>query len=472
MDACTRAQGSAPAPCGQYGSAGAILVPRRAAAARATRNRTHGGRRRPWLVKRSTPSSSAPARPAPRWPRRCSKAGMRTALIERGGSAAPASTSAACPTKTLVASARAAHLARRAAEFGVDGRGAARRHAARQGAQGRGSCSDVARGARGLAAAAWPDVDDDRRPRALRSRRARVRVGDRELDAPSASSSTSAAAPRVPDLPGVDDVPILDNSSIMELDVGARATWSSSAAATSGSSSRRCIRRFGAEVTVVERSPRLIGREDEDVSAAIRAILEARRHRDAHRRRVHRARQTRQRHRASTSTAAASAPVVDGIHVLLAVGRTPNTDDLGLDKAGVAIDERGYITVDDQLRTSVPGIWALGDCNGRGAFTHTSYNDYEIVAANLLDGDPRTRQRPHRRLRALHRSAARPRRHDRGARCGRAGRKALRRQAMPMTRVGRAVENGRDAGLHEDAGRCRDEAAPRRRDPRPRAATR
>ena len=96
--------------------------------------------------------------------------------------------------------------------------------------------------------------------------------------------------------------------------------------------------------------------------------------------------------------------------MLLAVGRRPNTDDLGLDKAGVATDARGYITVDDSLRTNVPGIWALGDCNGRGAFTHTAYNDFEIVAANLLDGEQRRRQRPHPGLRPLHRSAARPRR--------------------------------------------------------------
>ena len=89
------------------------------------------------------------------------------------------------------------------------------------------------------------------------------------------------------------------------------------------------------------------------------------------------------------STAERRPAEVVGSHVLLAVGRRPNTDDLGLDKAGVATDERGYIEVDDQLRTSVPGIWALGDCNGRGAFTHTAYNDFEIVAANLLDNDPR-----------------------------------------------------------------------------------
>ena len=109
------------------------------------------------------------------------------------------------------------------------------------------------------------------------------------------------------------------------------------------------------------------------------------------------------------------APEVAGSHLLLAVGRRPNTDDLGLENAGVVMDERGYIAVDDQLRTNVPGIWALGDCNGKGGFTHTSYNDFEIVAANLLDNDPAAGQRPHHGLCALHRSAAGTRGHDGGA---------------------------------------------------------
>jgi pyruvate/2-oxoglutarate dehydrogenase complex dihydrolipoamide dehydrogenase (E3) component len=147
-------------------------------------------------------------------------------------------------------------------------------------------------------------------------------------------------------------------------------------------------RRFGSRVTVVEMAPRLIAREDEEVSAAVQAILEA----EGIAFRL-------------SATCLGFAPRNGGVavrldcekeprelvasHVLLAVGRVPNTQDLGLDKAGVATDARGYIVVDDELRTNVPGIFALGDCNGRGAFTHTSYNDYEIVAANLLDGDRR-----------------------------------------------------------------------------------
>ena len=136
--------------------------------------------------------------------------------------------------------------------------------------------------------------------------------------------------------------------------------------------------------------------------------------------------------------------LVVGSHVLLAVGRRPNTDDLGLDEAGVATDARGYITVDDGLATNVPGIWALGDCNGRGAFTHTAYNDFEIVAANLLDGE-RAASAIAFRLRALHRSAARPRRHDRAQ--ARATGRPLLVGKRPMTRVGRAIEKGETQGF-------------------------
>src|SRR5262249_29776926 len=144
-------------------------------------------------------------------------------------------------------------------------------------------------------------------------------------------------------------------------------------------------RRFGARVTIVEKGPRLAPREDADVSQAIREILEAEGvavRTDATCIRL-------ARHTEGVAVGvdcAGGEPEVIGSHVLLAVGRTPNTADLGLDRAGVATDARGFVTVDNGLRTNVPGIWAMGDCNGRGAFTHTAYNDHEIVAANLLDG--------------------------------------------------------------------------------------
>lgn len=147
-------------------------------------------------------------------------------------------------------------------------------------------------------------------------------------------------------------------------------------------------RRFGSAVTVIEMASRLIAREDEDVSGAIREILE----REGIEVRLNAKCLSVAKTPdgvAATVDCEAGAPVVHGTHLLVATGRRPNTDDLGLDAAGIEHDNRGFITVDDQLRTNVPGVWALGDCNGKGAFTHTAYNDFEIVAANLLDHDPR-----------------------------------------------------------------------------------
>jgi pyruvate/2-oxoglutarate dehydrogenase complex dihydrolipoamide dehydrogenase (E3) component len=147
-------------------------------------------------------------------------------------------------------------------------------------------------------------------------------------------------------------------------------------------------RRFGSEVTVIELAPRLVAREDEDVSHAIAGFLRDEGIDIRVGSKVVRVEKQGNNIAVTVETSGAKSQVV-GSHLLLAIGRRPNTDDLGLDKAGVVIDERGYIRVDDQLRTNVPSIWALGDCNGRGAFTHTSWNDFEIVAANLLDNDPR-----------------------------------------------------------------------------------
>ena len=203
-------------------------------------------------------------------------------------------------------------------------------------------------------------------------------------------------------------------------------------------------RRFGAEVTVVEKAPRLIGREDEDISAAITDIL------------VREGITVRTGAECISVAPHASGvavgvdctdgpPTITGSHVLLAVGRRPNTDDLGLDVAGVAVDARGYITVDDSLATSVPGIWAMGDCNGRGAFTHTAYNDFEIVAANLLDGEQR---RVSERVPAyalyIDPPLGRVGMTEREARAS--GRPLLLGQ-RPMSRVGRAVEKDETLGL-------------------------
>ena len=214
----------------------------------------------------------------------------------------------------------------------------------------------------------------------------------------------------VPDIPGLSDIEFLTNVSILELD-----TVPSHLVIVGGSyialEFAQMYRRFGARVTVVERGPRLASREDEDVSATIKEILEAEGI-DV----VLGATDIRitKRDKGFELTPGTGAAPIQGSHLLMAVGRQPNTDDLGLQAAGVQTDARGYIVVDDALKTNVDHIWAMGDCNGKGAFTHTSYNDFEIVAANLLDNDSRVRgQRSHHHLCAVYRSATGPRRHDR-----------------------------------------------------------
>src|SRR4029079_7700967 len=191
----------------------------------------------------------------------------------------------------------------------------------------------------------------------------------------------------VPDMPGIHDVPLLNNSSIMEVDFLPKHLVIVGGSYI-GLEFGQMYRRFGSEVTVVEMGPRLIQREDEDVSENVKTILES----EGIQIRLGAeciAFENRGKQIAVQVDCQVGDKSVAGSHVLLAVGRVPNTNDLGLEKAGVEVDQRGYIKVNDELLTNVPGIWALGDCNGRGAFTHTAYNDYEIVAANLLDGDGR-----------------------------------------------------------------------------------
>jgi pyruvate/2-oxoglutarate dehydrogenase complex dihydrolipoamide dehydrogenase (E3) component len=203
-------------------------------------------------------------------------------------------------------------------------------------------------------------------------------------------------------------------------------------------------RRFGAAVTIVEKSPRLIAREDEDVSTTIKQILEA--EGVAVRLNAECIRFEAQGTKIAVGLDCTSgAPVITGSHVLLAVGRRPNTDDLALDKAGVQVDARGYIVVDDELRTSAPGIWALGDCNGRGAFTHTSYNDFEIVAANLLDGE-RRRLSDRILAYALYIDPPLGRVGMTEAQARASGRRILVGR-RPMSRVGRAIEKGETQGF-------------------------
>ena len=247
----------------------------------------------------------------------------------------------------------------------------------------------------------------------------------------------------VPDLPGIDRVVTLTNTSILELQTLPRHLVVVGGSYV-GLEFAQMFRRFGSAVTIVEKAPRLIAREDEDVSAAVKGILEAEGitvRVDAECIRF----EPRGAEIAVGAKCASGAPEVVGSHVLLAIGRRPNTDDLELDKAGIAVDARAYIVVDDELRTSAPNIWALGDCNGRGAFTHTSYNDFEIVAANLLDGE---RRRVNDRIPAYALYIDPP--------LGRVGITEAQARATgrpllvgcrPMTRVGRAIEKGETQGF-------------------------
>jgi pyruvate/2-oxoglutarate dehydrogenase complex dihydrolipoamide dehydrogenase (E3) component len=247
----------------------------------------------------------------------------------------------------------------------------------------------------------------------------------------------------VPQMPGVDQVEYLNNSSMMHVDFLPRHLIVVGGSYV-GLEFGQMFRRFGSEVTIIEMAPRLIHREDEDVSTAIQEILQG----EGIALRLNAkciAFSKRAEEIVAKVDCTDGAPEVNGTHVLLAVGRRPNTDDLGLEKAGVAVDARGYIQVDDQLRTSVPGIWALGDCNGKGAFTHTSYNDYEIVAANLLDNDPR-RVSDRITAYALYTDPPLGRVGMTETEVRKSGRKALVGK-RPMTRVARAIEKGETQGF-------------------------
>jgi pyruvate/2-oxoglutarate dehydrogenase complex dihydrolipoamide dehydrogenase (E3) component len=315
---------------------------------------------------------------------RFAKQGMRTAIIERKLFGGTCVNVGCVPTKTLVASARAAYMARRSADFGVviDGPIAVdmQRVKARKDAVVRQSNEGVSKWLKGL-----PNLDVYEGHGRFEGPHA-VRVNQDLLEGDRFFINVGARA-RIPDMPGLRDVDYLTNSTMMDVDflpehlivVGGSYI---------GLEFAQMYRRFGSRVTVIQRGDRLIPRDDDDVSAAVREILESEGievHTNAE--------------CASVEPSGGGVAVnvgchggrerIVGSHLLLAVGRQPNTDDLGLDKAGVETDARGFIVVDDQLRSSVPHIWALGDVNGRGAFTHTSYNDYEIVAANLFDNDSR-----------------------------------------------------------------------------------
>ena len=370
---------------------------------------------------------------------RCSREGLRTAVIERHRFGGTCVNVGCIPTKTLVASARAIHQARRGDEYGFhvgDVRVDMPRVKARKDEivrQSRAGVEDWLRGLQGTEVIVG---------HARFTGAATLDVAGRQLTAPRIVLDVGGRAMR-PALPGIDDVPTLNNRSIMELEAVPRHL-AIIGGSYIGLEFAQMMRRFGADVTVVERDKRLLAREDPDVSDGIREILEAEgirfelgsecielaRHRDGI---------------AVGSACGAGRAGIIASHVLIAVGRQPNTDDLGLEAAGIRADARGYIEVDDQCRTSAPGVWAVGDCNGRGAFTHTAWNDHEIVVANLFDGDPRRVQDripcyglfidPALGRIGLTETAAR------------ASGRSLLGAKMPMQRVGRAREAGETQGF-------------------------
>jgi pyruvate/2-oxoglutarate dehydrogenase complex dihydrolipoamide dehydrogenase (E3) component len=365
---------------------------------------------------------------------------MNVALVERHLFGGTCVNTGCTPTKTLVASAYAAHLARRGREYGVVLDGPIKIDMARVKARAEtvsaNSRAGIAKWLRGMpgctviqghARFEGPDA---------------IRVGEVRLSAPRIFINVGGRA-AVPDMPGIGEVPYLTNSSILALDrvpehlvvVGGSYI---------GLEFAQMYRRFGANVSIVEKGPHLVAREDEGVSEAIRTIL-------ANEGITVRTEakcigfSPRPEGVAVAVDCTSGDPEVVASHVLLAVGRRPNTEDLGLDRAGITTDACGYITVDEGLETSVPGIWALGDCNGRGAFTHTAYNDFEIVAANLLDGEQR---RASDRIPAYALYIDPP--------LGRVGMTVAQASATgrplligerPMTRVSRAIEKGETEGF-------------------------
>ena len=371
---------------------------------------------------------------------RLTGAGMKVALVERHLFGGTCVNTGCMPTKALVASAYAAHLARRAGDYGVTIGGEVGIDMKRVHARAMKVSSDARRNVetwlngmqgltvlRGHARFTGPhsvEVDGE----TLAAERIFINVGGRAA---------------VPAMPGVGDIDSLPNTSLLQLDTLPRHLVVVGGSYI-GLEFAQMFRRFGAQVTIVEKGPRLIGREDEDISAAIREILEGEGVRVRTGAECIAFRQT-QDGIAVRVDCQDGAPEEIGSHVLLAVGRQPNTDDLGLDKAGIEIDGRGYIKVDDHLRTTVDGVWALGDCNGRGAFTHTSYNDFEIVAANLLDGDTR---KVSERVQgyALYIDPPLGRVGLSEAQARAAGKKLLL-GTRPMSRVGRAIEKGETQGL-------------------------
>ncbi|MEE9568755.1 MAG: FAD-containing oxidoreductase, partial [Candidatus Binatia bacterium] len=365
-------------------------------------------------------------------------AGMKVAIIERKLFGGTCVNTGCIPTKALVASARAAHVARCGADFGVMIGGPIavdmKKIKARKDAIVRRSNEGVTNWLKNMQNCTV--VEGHARFEGPHT----VSIGKEMLEADKIFINVGARAVVPPGFEGVD---VLTNSSMMEVDflpehliiIGGSYI---------GMEFGQVYRRFGSEVTIVQRGPRLIEREDEDVSEEIKGILESEGINILLNAECVSGKRLGNKIVTKVDCDGAAREVT-GSHILLAVGRRPNTDDLGLDKTGIEVNERGFIVVDDQLRTNVPGVWVLGDCNGRGAFTHTSYNDYEIVTANLLDNDPR-RVSDRILTYGLFIDPPLGRAGMTEAQVRRSGRKALIGK-RPMTKVARAVEKSETQGF-------------------------
>ena len=371
---------------------------------------------------------------------RLAGAGLTVAVVERDKFGGTCVNDGCTPTKAMVASAYAAHMARRAADYGVRIDGEPRVDfgavMARKDAIVAASSKRVEKWMRGLKGATVY------RGQARFSGPGTVRVDGEEISAGKIFLNVGGR-PLVPDMPGLESAPYLTNQSMMTL-----ASLPEHLLIAGGSyiglEFGQVLRRFGARVTVIEMGPRLVAREDEDVSGALKEILEA----EGIEVRLNAKCLSVQKESDGVSVGlecGEGAPRARGTHLLLAVGRVPNTDELGLEAAGVRTDARGYIEVDEALRTTNPRVWALGDCNGKGAFTHTAYNDYEIVADNLLNGESRkwTDRIP---VYALYTDPPLGRVGMGEAEIRKAGIEALAGK-RPMTRVSRAVEKGETKGF-------------------------
>lgn len=377
---------------------------------------------------------------APALANRLTAAGLSVAVIEREWVGGTCVNVGCTPTKAMVASAYAARMAARAAEYGVvlDTPPRIDMAAVRARVQGivEKSRNGVTRWIEGMPRATL--IRGHARFTGPRT----VRVGDRLLDADRIFLNVGGRA-LVPDaIQGLPQTPHLTNVDMVALDHVPRHLVVIGGSYV-GLEFAQVFRRLGAEVTVVERGERLIAREDAEVSQQVREILEA----EGIAIRAHANCITVATHAEGVEVGvdcASGEPSVIGSHVLVAVGRRPNTDDLGLEHAGIEVDAHGFIVVDDQLRTGVDGIWALGDCNGRGAFTHTAYNDFEVVAANVLDGEQRS-VADRIPVYALFTDPPLGRVGMTEAQARAAGHR-VRIGKRPMTRVARAVEKGEAQG--------------------------